>query len=209
MIGEMLSGIGRLYRNDRGVELYDPDVILDTPAEAFDGLLTPLQVARIKQAILDEVEQSLRRRRAGHVARIEQTALPVRLIENLYTATGGGLEQAVADALNHVGLSATRLVRQPFGEADIQLAHPNGTVVISVTASQDDIRPVRWSKHERYWEQALDSTPSISCVWHGLGSSRWPSGRQTRSRARPDRAGYCWRQSPCWPKPWCVVVNGA
>jgi hypothetical protein len=135
-----------LYRNDRGVELYDPEVILDTAAEAFDGLLTPLQVARLKQAILDEVEESLRRRRAGQVARAEQTALPVRLIENLYTTTGGGLEQAVTDALIHVGLSATRLVRQPSGEEDIQLAHPNGTVVISVTASQGDARPVKWSK---------------------------------------------------------------
>jgi replicative superfamily II helicase len=136
----------RLYRNDHGVELYDPEVILDTAAEAFDGLLTPLQVARIKQAILDEVEESLRRWRAGQVARTEQTALPVRLIENLYTATGGGLEQAVTDALNHVGLSAARLVRQPTGEEDIQLTHATGTVVISVTASQDDVRPIKWSK---------------------------------------------------------------
>ncbi len=135
-----------LYRNDRGVELYDPEVILDTEAEAFDGLLTPLQVARLKQAILEEVEESLRRRRAGQVARAEQTELPVRLVENLYTATGGGLEQAVTDALVHVGLSARRLVRQPSGEEDIQLAHPSGTVVVSVTASQGDARPVKWSK---------------------------------------------------------------
>ena len=135
-----------LYRNDRGIELYDPEVILDTAAEAFDGLLTPLQVARLKQAILEEVEESLRRRRAGQVARAEQTELPVRLVENLYTATGGSLEQAVTDALIHAGLSATRLVRQPSGEEDIQLAHPDGTVVISVTASQGDARPVRWSK---------------------------------------------------------------
>jgi hypothetical protein len=135
-----------LYRNDRGLDLYDPEVILDTAAEAFDGLLTPSQVARLKQAILEEVEESLRRRRAGQVARAEQTELPVRLVENLYTATGGGLEQAVTDALIHVGLSATRLVRQPSGEEDIQLAHLDGTVVISVTASQGDARPVRWSK---------------------------------------------------------------
>ena len=146
-----VSGIPRdallgLYRNDRGVELHHPEVILDTAAEAFDGLLTPLQVARLKRAILDEVEESLRRRRAGHAARAEQTALPVRLIENLYAATGGGLEQAVTDALVHVGLSARRLVRQPSGEEDIQLTHPNGTVVISITASQDDARPVKWSK---------------------------------------------------------------
>jgi hypothetical protein len=68
------------------------------------------------------------------------------LIENLYTATGGGLEQAVTDALVHVGLSATRLVRQPSGEEDIQLTHPSGTIVVSVTASQRDARPVKWSK---------------------------------------------------------------
>jgi helicase len=136
----------RLYRNDRGVELYDTEVILDAAVEAFDGLLTPLQVARLKQAILDEAEESLRRRRAGQAARAEQTVLPVRLIEDLYMATGGGLEQAVTDALIHVGLSATRLVRQPSGEEDIQLTHPNGTVVISVTASQGDVRPVKWSK---------------------------------------------------------------
>jgi len=136
----------RLYRNDRGIQLYDPEVIIDTAAEAFDGLLTPLQVARLKQAILNEVEESLRRRRAGQVARAEQTELPVRLIENLYTAVGGGLEQAVTDALIHVGLSATRLVRQPSGEEDIQLNHPSGTVVISVTASQGDARPIKWSK---------------------------------------------------------------
>jgi helicase len=146
-----VSGISRdsllrLYRNDRGVELYDPEVILDTQAEAFDGLLTPLQVARLKQAILDEIEESLRRRRAGQVARAEQTELPLRLVQNLYTATGGGLEQAVTDTLIHVGLSATRLVRQPSGEEDIQLAHPSGTVVISVTASQGDARPIKWNK---------------------------------------------------------------
>jgi replicative superfamily II helicase len=146
MPGISRDALFRLYRNDRGVELYDREVILDTAAEAFDGLLTPLQVARLKQAILDEVAESLRRRRAGQVARAEQTQLPVRLVENLYTATGGGLEQAVTDALIHVGLSARRLVRQPSGEEDVQLAHPNGTIVISVTASQGDARPIKWSK---------------------------------------------------------------
>jgi hypothetical protein len=140
------DGLLRLYRNDRGIELYDPEVILDTEAEAFDGLLTPLQVAHLKQAILDEVEESLRRRRSGQVARAEQTELPVRLVESLYTTTGGGLEQAVTDALIHVGLSARRLVRQPSGEEDIQLAHPSGTIVVSVTASQGDARPIKWSK---------------------------------------------------------------
>jgi hypothetical protein len=45
-----------------------------------------------------------------------------------------------------MGLSATRVLRQPKGEEDIRLAHADGTVVISVTASQEDARPIRWNK---------------------------------------------------------------
>jgi hypothetical protein len=37
-------------------------------------------------------------------------------------------------------------MRQPTGEEDIRVAHSDGTVVISVTATQDDARPVRWNK---------------------------------------------------------------
>ena len=88
----------------------------------------------------------------------------MRLIENLYTATGGGLEQAVTDALNQVGLSARRLVRQPSGEEDIQLAHGNGTVVMSVTASQDDVRPVRWSKVREVLGTGAGLNPIYVCV---------------------------------------------
>jgi hypothetical protein len=135
-----------LYQNKQGVDLHDPEAILDAPDDAFKGLLTSLQVARLKQAILDDIEESLKRKRAGHMARADQTSLPRKLIDDLYTAKGGGLEQAVTDALNHVGLSATRVLRQPHGEEDIRLAHADGTVVISVTASQEDARPIRWNK---------------------------------------------------------------
>jgi replicative superfamily II helicase len=135
-----------LYENNQGIDLHDPEVILDAPDDAFRGLLTSLQVARLKQAILDDVEESLKRKRAGHVARAEQTNLPRKLIDDLYTAKGGGLEQAVADALSHAGLSATRVLRQPHGEEDLRLANADGTVVISVTASQEDARPIRWNK---------------------------------------------------------------
>jgi hypothetical protein len=135
-----------LYQNKQGVDLHDPEAILDAPDDAFKGLLTSLQVARLKQAILDDIEESLKRKRAGHMGRADQTSLPRKLIDDLYTAKGGGLEQAVTDALYHVGLSATRVLRQPHGEEDIRLAHADGTVVISVTASQEDARPIRWNK---------------------------------------------------------------
>ena len=135
-----------LYRNDRGVELHDPEHLLDAPDEDFAGLLTLRQLGRLRQAILADIEESLKRKRAGQLARAEQAELPLKLVDELYAAKSGGLEQAVTDALNHVGLSATRVVRQPHGEEDVRLAHADGTVVISVTASQDDARPIKWNK---------------------------------------------------------------
>jgi hypothetical protein len=136
----------RLHQNVHGVDLQDPEAILDAPDDAFTGLLTTLQVTRLKQAILKDAEESLRRKRAGQLARAEHAGLPRKIIDDLYTATGGGLEQAVTDALNQAGLSAARVLRQPHGEEDVQLAHVDGTVIISVTASQDDARPIRWNK---------------------------------------------------------------
>jgi helicase len=135
-----------LYRNNRGVELHDPEQALDAPDKDFAGLLTPRQLARLRQAILADIEESLKRKRAGQLARAEQAELPLKLVDELYAAKGGGLEQAVTDALNHIGLSATRVVRQPHGEEDVRLAHADGTVVISVTASQEDARPIKWNK---------------------------------------------------------------
>jgi helicase len=136
----------RLYRNERGIELYELEQILDAPDEQFDGLLTPTQLARLRLAILTDIEESLRRKHAGQLARAGQASLPAKLVDDLYTATGHDLEQAVTDALKHVGLSATRVLHQPSGEEDVRLAHTDGTVVISVTASQDDARTIRWNK---------------------------------------------------------------
>lgn len=146
-----VQGISReqllsVYERDREARLHDPEVILETEPEKFEGVLSTLQVARLKAAIVAEIEESMRRRRAGHVARAEQADLPVRLVDALYAAGGRALEQAVADALTHLGLAAKRLVRQPHGEEDIQLTHESGTVVISVTASDDDARPIKWRK---------------------------------------------------------------
>ena len=117
-------------------------------------------VARLKQAILADLEETLQRRRAGHAARAEQAELPLRIIDDLYSATGGGLEQAVADALEHVGLSAQRVLRQPHGEEDVRVAHPDGTVVISVTASQGDARPVKWNKVKEVLGAGIGQNPT-------------------------------------------------
>ena len=44
------------FRESR--ELHDSESILDTPDEAFKGLLTPLQLARLRQAILADIQES-------------------------------------------------------------------------------------------------------------------------------------------------------
>lgn len=135
-----------LYQDERGLTLHDPEAVLDREDDEYQGLLSPLQLVRLRTAILADIEESLRRKKAGHVARAQQTLLPRDLVDGLYSSSGAALEQAVTDALNAVGLSAARVVRQPHGEEDIRIAHSDGTVVVSVTASQDDARPVRWNK---------------------------------------------------------------
>ena len=136
----------RLYQAEHSTNWHVPETFLDAPDEAFEDILTPLQVSSLRRAILADIEESIRRKRAGHLARAEQASLPRKLIDDLYVAEGGGLEQAVTDALNRAGLSVQRVVRQPQGEEDIRVAHADGTVVISVTASKQDGRPIRWTK---------------------------------------------------------------
>ena len=168
-----------LYQNE-GIELYDPETIVDEPDEAFNGLLSPLQLARLRHAILADIQESIRRKHSGQVARAEQANLMRKLIDDLYATKGTTLEQAVADALNHVGLSATRVLRQPHGEEDIRVAHADGTVIISVTASQDEAahpveqgegNPRRGSGTESHqlrlrWSSKLRCSGSTQCWQH-------------------------------------------
>ncbi len=135
-----------LYRDERGLDLHTPEALLDRPDEDFEDLLTPTLLDRLRKAIVEDIHASLLVRRTGQRRRAEVADLPAKLVDDLYTTTGNGLELAVADALSSVGLSVERVLRQPSGEEDIRLAHADGTVVISVTASKDDARPVRWNK---------------------------------------------------------------
>lgn len=136
----------RLFEADGGRQLYEPDVFLDADIAEFDGLLTPVEVERLRSAIVAERGETLRRRRQGHIDRAERAHLDAQLIDDLYTADGGAFEQAVVDALDSAGLSVSRVLRQSHGEEDLQIRHPDGTVVVSVTASQDEAKRVAWSK---------------------------------------------------------------
>jgi replicative superfamily II helicase len=135
-----------LYEGDQGRQLYEPDVFLEAELSEFDGLLTPTEVERMRMAIVSERGETLRRRRDAHIERAERAQLGAKLIDDLYEATGPALEQAVVDALGSVGVAATRILRQPHGEEDLQIDHSDGTVVVSVTASADTAKRISWNK---------------------------------------------------------------
>jgi superfamily II DNA/RNA helicase len=135
-----------LANNTAGVELFDPDDVLGAEIDDFKGLLTPAQLASLKGAIERDTAATLARRLAGHLGRAEQVLLEQQLVSELYSASGVALEQAVLDVLLHLGLPASRVLRQPHGEEDIRLVLDAGTVVISITASRDEGKPIAWAK---------------------------------------------------------------
>jgi hypothetical protein len=103
-------------------------------------------LASLKAAIERDTAATLARRLAGHLGRAEQVNLEQQLIGSLYSASGQALEQALLEALLYLGLPAARVLRQPHGEEDIRLTLDAGTVVISVTASRDEGKPIAWAK---------------------------------------------------------------
>lgn len=145
------SGIGRgalmrLYAGDRTLRLFDPDVVLDADPAAFDGLLRPIEVERLRLAITSDRGESFRRRRDAQVQRAQDAAIETRILAALYDTDGLEFEQAVADALASIGIPVTRITSQRRGEEDLQVTHEDGTVVVSVTASLDPTRNIVWSK---------------------------------------------------------------
>jgi len=128
------------------IGLASAEAALGASSAAFDGVLTASQVARLKEAILRDAEESLARQKAGQLARLERLTIPARILEQLYEARGAALEQAVTEALAHMGISAHRLLRQPHGEEDIQVTHPDGIITVSVTASDAAAKKVTWNK---------------------------------------------------------------
>lgn len=132
-------------------ELLLPDRFLDIEPNQLSGVMTASQVARVKDAILRDTLESLARQRAGHVNRAQlnraqRAAVPLRIVEQLYDARGGGLEQAVLEAFQFSGVTASRIANQPHGEEDLRLTLEGGLVMVSVTASETEGKPIAWRK---------------------------------------------------------------
>ncbi len=136
----------RLYEGGRDKHLHDPDVLLDAEDDDLAGLLTPLEAARLREAVIAERGETQTRRRRAQTERARVAELAEQLIDDLYTLGGVDLERAVADALAAVGIPATRIHEQKHGEEDLQIRHPDGTVVVSVTASLHPSKNIVWSK---------------------------------------------------------------
>jgi hypothetical protein len=108
---------------------------------------------------------SVRRKRTGHLRAAGEIGIPPALVEILYTATGTPLEEAVRDAFQTAGLAAKRIENQPHGEEDIQVATAKGTVVVSATGSQDDQKPIKWTKAQYVMGQGAGLNPvNCACV---------------------------------------------
>jgi replicative superfamily II helicase len=182
------STLMRLLVGDDGRELYDPDNLLEAQLDDLEGLLTPAEATSLQSAIIAERGESLRRRRRSHRERAARSSFDARLIDDLYTTSGGGLEQAVTDALAAVGLSVTRILRQPHAEEDIQLDHLGGTVVVAVTASQTDTKAISWNKAREVLGTGSGLNPiNYVCVgrpsFHSLAERRSAEiARETGSR---------------------------
>lgn len=171
----------------RAKGIVERDDILDAAPEKLQPELSPLQIQRFKDAVLTETELSLRRKRAGHIRAANEAGIPIRLIETLYSATGTVLEDAVCDAFETSGLSAKRMRNQPHGEEDIQVATPNGTVVVSATGSLDGQKPIKWTKAQEVMGQGAGLNP-VNCVC--VGRPRFESLAERNAREIAKEHGH-------------------
>jgi hypothetical protein len=163
-LARLRAGLGRaslLQLYELGV--YQPDDILEADPANLQPALSAGQLERLKQAILHETEATVRRFRTGHLRRTSRSGLSPAMIDSLYSATGVELEQAVGEAISAAGLAAVHILRQPAGEEDVQVTTTAGQVVVSVTASQSDQKPVAWNKAKQVMAQGAGQNP-VNCV---------------------------------------------
>jgi hypothetical protein len=142
------SDLLRLINNEKGIRFTEPHEILDADPGLFVGIMAPRKVIDLKEGIARSICDTLKRRKAGHLLRCDKLAAIRPLVERVYDAHGTDFDRALEDFLNApmVELRVRRFARQPSGQPDLELRGMRGTIVISVTASQDDQKPVAWDK---------------------------------------------------------------
>ena len=142
------SDILRLIINDRGIKLADPHKIIDADPSQFVDILPPQKVMILKGKIAQSIGETLRRRKVGHLLRCDRLAVIRPLVERVYDTHGTEFDRALEQLLNSpmIELNVRRFTRQRSGQPDLEFQALKGTVVISATASDDNVKPVSWDK---------------------------------------------------------------
>ena len=138
----------RLIINDKGIKLTDPHEILDADPSVFTDILPPQKATALKEGIGQNINETLLRRKVGHLLRCDRLSVIRPLVKAVYESKGTEFERALENLLNTplVALGVRRFARQPSGQPDLEISATRGTIVISATASQDDKKPASWDK---------------------------------------------------------------
>ena len=142
------SDLNLLVNNSSGKILDTPHKILDTELGDFFGILSTQKARRLQEAILDQISESIASRRFGHLTRSDGFAGLRPIIEACYDQQGIDLEVALEQLIGsqYIDLKINRFARQRTGQPDLEIIGDCGTIVIQVTASEDNRKPVSWSK---------------------------------------------------------------
>ena len=142
------SELNLLANNSKGKVLDTPHKILDTELNDFAGILSPQRAERLQAAILDQIGESLLGRRFGHASRADRFGGLRPLVERCYDQQGTDFEVALEQLLKaqFVDLRVNRFGKQRTGQPDLEVIGSQGTIVVQATASEDNRKPVSWSK---------------------------------------------------------------
>ena len=142
------SELNLLLNNSAGRVLDTPHKILDASIDDFRGILSPQRAERLQAAILAHIGETVSSRKFGHVVRANRFPGLRPLIEKCYEQRGTDLEHALEELFKAqiVALDAHRFRQQRTGQPDLEVRGSAGTIVIQVTASEDDRKPVNWAK---------------------------------------------------------------
>lgn len=151
----------RLIHNEAGLVVTTPDALFDTPDDSFKGVISPRQLHALRDAALASMQDMHLRHQRAHSLRLARAAPFRELVDAAYRAAGTDFERAIEDLLTTapVSLDCVRVSRQRHGEEDLHLRYPDGVLIIQATASQDQLRNVRWEKAREVLAQGVGLNP--------------------------------------------------